>query len=111
MANLVYKRFLKHNFLEKWDSLSQSAREDYLKKVDSALDSVGGVRIVIVVCDSAYALEKWNTLGIEIFPDKDDEKKYATILEKMALSQYIESEITIGTSHDLDIWFNTTLQE
>ena len=53
MGDLVIRRIQNHQWQTRWNTLSQVEQVDYLAKVDQALKSVGGKRLVLIVCDSA----------------------------------------------------------
>jgi hypothetical protein len=91
--------------------LSQAEKDDYLAKVDEALAAVGGKRLVLIVCDSAYALENWNTFGLEIFPDQNALEKHAELLQQIGLSRYVETETTTASAQVLHDWLSVTLSE
>lgn len=111
MSDLIYKRFSKHVWQKDWNKLSESERADYLSKVDQSLQAVGGNRAVLVLCTSAYAIENWNTLGLEIFPDIKAVEKHSELLKQLNWSEYVKSEGTTGTEQDLLNWLEFTLQE
>ena len=111
MANLIFKRSLHHKLLDNWNQLSQSEKEAYLAQVDQALQAVGGKRVVLIVCTSAHALENWDTLGLEIFPDAQALEKHQELLDQLDWNDHIKIDETIGTTKDLQGWLETTLQE
>ena len=111
MADLMIRRFQNHQWLESWGQLAQAERNDYLAKVDAALQTVGGKRLVLIVCDSAYALENWNTFGLEVFPNQAAIEKHAKLLDQLGWPQHVTAETIIGTGHDLQDWLTVTLTE
>ena len=93
MAGLIYKRFLNHQWKEDWENLSQAERDAYLEKYDQVLHTVGGKRLVVIECDSAYALKEWKTFGVEVFLDEDSVQKYQQLLDELGWSRFVETEI------------------
>ena len=105
MAELILKRYMSHRWSEAWERCPQGERDAFLEEIDKALQQAGGTRIVIIQCDSAYALKEWDTFGMEIFPDEDAVQVYAKLLDELDHSRFVQTAVLTGTEADLREWF------
>ena len=96
MSDLIYKRYRSHEWTTTWEQLSQAEKEVWLAKLDSVLENAGGMRFVLVACDSANALREWDTLGVEVFPDQVALAQYHQNLEVLNLAKYVDVKANIG---------------
>ncbi len=104
MSGLVFRRILSHKWVKVGEQMPQAEREAFLTELDEALHKVGGRRLVFLICDATDALQQWDTLGTEVFPDMRAVQEYEGLLEKLNCSQYIETRTETGTGGDFERW-------
>jgi hypothetical protein len=106
MADLIFKRIVKHEWLAGWEQLSQEERDAYLAKLDETVKQAGGRRLVFIQCDAAYATQEWDTFGMEIFPDMEAAQKHAELIDQLNVDGYVARETLVGTVTDLREWLH-----
>ncbi len=108
MSGLIYRRILS----QQWTTAGEQAeRAAFLAKLDQALKKAGGMRLVILQCDAADALAQWETLGTEIFPNREAVQTYQAALEALGCAETIAIEEETGTSLDFERWLTACKHE
>lgn len=94
MAQKIYKVFLGKSS-EAWHQLSKAEQDELMMKVNSALEQVGGKRLIM--CNSYWSAEQWPFFGVEEFPDIEAQQKHSALLEAFNWGRYIDGLTVLGT--------------
>jgi hypothetical protein len=94
MGKPIYKVWLvKMN--ETAYAMSPEEQNEFLGKVEEALEKVGGERVI--TCDSVWCSENYQYWGVEKFPDIEAVQKHAQLLMELNHYRYIDSISYLGT--------------
>jgi len=90
----VYKLW-QSRYTQAWYQLPEDEQQRLLGQVMQALDKAGGREIVI--CDAAWANERWPFFGLEEFPDVDAVQRHEKLLGELRWDRYMHARTSLGT--------------
>jgi hypothetical protein len=93
MAQTIYKLFL-GKMTEAWHQLSTDEQNALLAKVNKALDSVGGKRLI--TCDPSWSTEEWHFWGVEEFSDIETVMQHTKLLADLKWDRYVDTMTVLG---------------
>lgn len=99
MAGPIYKMFYMR-MKDAWFQLSKEEQNAMLAKLGDAMKSVGGKPVVM--CESAWASEKWWVWGVEEYPSIEAIQEHTRCLEDLEWFRYCESETLLGTAYPME---------
>jgi hypothetical protein len=95
MQGPIYK-FYRLRTTEAFYGLTQAEKDAILAKLGE-LQAQHGVK-TIVTCNTAWNNERWQSFGLEEFPDMQTVANYNAALLAMDLFRYVDSETMLGTA-------------
>jgi len=96
MATTIYKLFI-GKMTEAWHQLPEREQHTLLAEVNSALDQVGGKRVLM--CNPSWCTEQWHFWGVEEFPNFEAIIQHTKLLANLNWERYVESTSFLGTSY------------
>ncbi len=93
-AQPIYKLWLMKN-TEAWYQLSDEERQAIGRKLEQAIEQVGGK--LVLGCYSGWASEQWQAFGVEEYPNIEAVQQLTALHHEMNWFRYIDSMTLLGT--------------
>jgi hypothetical protein len=94
MTQPIYKAWQINRTAEAWHQLSAEEQDAYFAKLEIALTTVGGKRVVTCTCWSTDGVQYF---GVEEFPSVEAVQQHTKLLNELSLFRYVESSSLLGS--------------